>query len=128
VGYNRESDMAKSLVALGTAAVLGTATLTTSHPAAAQPWLLPVIAGAFVGAAAASSYPYSSYPYSSYPYSSYPYSSYPYYNGYNGYGYNGYGYNGYYGSYHPAYYGGYAQPYYAGYGANPTVVIITPHY
>src|SRR5215468_2761867 len=92
--------MAKSLVALGTAAILGAATLTTSEPAAAQPWLLPVAAGfltgAFVDAAAASPYPY--------------------YNGYNGYGYNGY---------YPAYYGGYAEPYYAGYGASPTVVIVT---
>ena len=90
--------MAKNLVALGTAAILGAATLTISKPAAAQPWLLPVAAGlltgAFVGAAAAS----------------------PYY----GYGYNGYGYNGYY----PAYYGGYAEPYYAGYGASTTVVIV----
>ena len=114
---NRENDMARSLVALGTVAVLSTATLTTSNPAAAQPWLLPVIAGslltgAFAGAAAASPYPYY----------------YPYYNGYNGYGYNGY-YNGCCGSsYYPAYYGGYAQPYYPGYGASPTVVIVTPHY
>jgi hypothetical protein len=109
--------MAKTLVALGTVALLGTATLTTSNPAAAQPWLLPVIAGsfvtgAFVGAAAASPYPY--------------------YDGYNGYGYNGYGYNGYgYNSCHyhcGPYYGGYAEPYYGGYRANPTVVIITPHY
>ena len=118
---NRENDMARSLVALGTVAVLSTATLTTSNPAAAQPWLLPVIAGslltsAFAGAAAASPYPYYS-----------PY-YYPYYNGYNGYGYNGY-YNGCCGSsYYPAYYGGYAQPYYPGYGASPTVVIVTPHY
>jgi hypothetical protein len=116
---NRESDMAKSLVALSTAAILGAATLTTSKPAAAQPWLLPVVAGfltgAFVGGAAASPYPYYS------PY--YAYNGY----GYNGYGYNGYGYNGYNG-YYPAYYGGYAAPYYAGYGASPTVVIITPHY
>jgi hypothetical protein len=111
--------MAKSLVALGTAAILGAAPLTTSKPAAAQPWLLPVAAGfltgAFVGAAAASPYPYYS----------------PYY-GYNGYGYNGY-YNGYSchyhcGHYYPAYYGGYAEPYYAGNGASPTVVIIAPHY
>jgi hypothetical protein len=113
--------MAKSLVAVGTAAVLGTATLTTSNPAAAQPWLLPVVAGflagAFVGGATASPYPYYS-PY--YGYSGYGYNGY----GYNGYGYNGYGYNGYY----PAYYGGYAAPYYAGYGASPTVVIVTPHY
>jgi len=114
---NRENDMARSLVALGTVAVLSTATLTTSNPAAAQPWLLPVIAGslltgAFAGAAVASPYPYY----------------YPYYNGYNGYGYNGY-YNGCCGSsYYPAYYGGYAQPYYPGYGASPTVVIVTPHY
>jgi hypothetical protein len=103
--------MAKSFVALGTAAILGAATLTTSKPAAAQPWLLPVAAGfltgAFVGAAAASPYPYYS----------------PYY-GYNGYGYNGYGYNGYYNGYYPAYYGGYAEPYYAGYGASTTVVIV----
>jgi|SRR6516162_8142943 len=60
--------MAKSLVAVGTAAVLGTATLTTSNPAAAQPWLLPVVAGflagAFVGGATASPYPYYS-PYAS---------------------------------------------------------------
>ncbi len=101
--------MARSLVALGTAAVLGTVTLTTSNPAAAQPWLLPVAAGfltgAFVGAAAS-----------------------PYYPPYYGYGYNGYGYNGYYngccGSYYPADYGGYAEPYYAGYGASTTVVIV----
>jgi hypothetical protein len=103
--------MAKSLVALGTAAILGAATLTTSKPAAAQPWLLPVVAGfltgAFVGGAAAPPSPYHS----------------PYY-GYNGYGYNGYGNNGYY----PAHYGGYAAPYYTGYGASPTVVIVTPHY
>ena len=51
--------MAKSLVTLGTAAVLGAATLTTSNPATAQAWLAPVIVGsfltgAFVGAAAAS--------------------------------------------------------------------------
>ncbi len=122
--------MAKRLVALGTAAILGAATLTTSKPAAAQPWLLPVAAGfltgAFVGAAAASPYPYYS-PY--YGYNGYGYNGY----GYNGYGYNGYGYNGYSchyhcGHYYPAYYGGYAEPYYAGYGASPTVVIITPHY
>jgi hypothetical protein len=97
--------MARSLVALGTVAILGTATLTTSKPAAAQPWLLPVAAGfltgAFVRAAAASPYPYYS----------------PYYGGY--YGYYG-GYNGYYNN---AYYG--AQPYYGGYGANTTVVIVT---
>ena len=90
--------MAKSLVALGTAAILGAATLTTSKPAAAQPWLLPVAAGfltgAFVGAAAASPNPYYS----------------PYYGGYGGY-------------YNNAYYG--AQPYYGGYGANTTVVIVT---
>jgi hypothetical protein len=121
--------MAKSLVALSTVAVLGS-TLTTSDPAAAQAWLLPVIAGsfatgAFVGAAA-SPYPYYS-----------PY-SYHYFNGYNGYGYSGYGYNDYYngyscqyhcGPYYPAYYGGYGQPYYPGYGASsPTVVIVMPHY
>jgi hypothetical protein len=133
--------MAKSLVALGTAAVLGTATLTTSNPAAAQPWLLPVVAGflagAFVGGATASPYPYYSpnYGYSGYGYNGYGYNGYGYngygYNGYgyNGYGYNGYGYNGYgYNGYYPAYYGGYAAPYYAGYGASPTVVIVTPHY
>ncbi len=99
--------MARSLVALGTVAVLGTVTLTTPNPAAAQPWLLPVAAGfltgAFVGAAAS-----------------------PYYPPYYGYGYNGYGYNGYYngccGSYYPADYGGYAEPYYA--GASTTVVIV----
>jgi hypothetical protein len=90
--------------------------------------LRPIVLGLRQGqAAAASPYPYHS-----------PY-YYPYYNGYGGYGYNGYGgygNNGYYGypchyhcgSYYPAYYGGYAEPYYAGYGANPTVVIITPHY
>ena len=76
--------MAKNLVALGTAAILGAATLTTSKPAAAQPWLLPVAAGfltgAFVGAAAASPY--------------------------NGYGYNGY-YPAYYGGYAEPYYAGY---------------------
>ncbi len=126
--------MAKRLAALGTAAVLGAATLTTSNPAAAQPWLLPVVAGsfltgAFVGAAASPYYPYSSPYYGGY--NGYGYNGY--YNGYNGYGYNGYGYNGYSCHYHcrpyyPAYYGGYAEPYYAGYGANPTVVIITPHY
>src|SRR5215471_15725985 len=105
--------MAKSLVSLGTAMILGAATLTTSEPAAAQPWLLPVAAGfltgAFVGAAAASPYPY-----------------YPAYYGYNGYGYNDYGYNGYgYNGYYPAYYSGYAEPYYAGYsGASTTVVIV----
>jgi hypothetical protein len=108
----RESDMAKSLVALGTAAILSAATLTTSKPAAAQPWLLPVAAGfltgAFVGAAAASPNPYYS----------------PYYGGYGGYygGYGGY-YGGYGGYYNTAYYG--AQPYYGGYGSNTTVVIIT---
>ena len=118
--------MAKSSVALGTAAILGAATLTTSKPAAAQPWLLPVAAGfltgAFVGAAAASPYPYYSpnysYGYNGYGYNGYGYNGY----GYNGYGYNGYGYNG--GPYYPAYYGGYAEPYYAGYGASPTVVIV----
>ncbi len=125
--------MAKRLVALGTAAVLGAATLTTSNPAAAQPWLLPVLAGsfltgAFVGAAA------SPYPY----YPTYYSGCNGYYNGCNGYynGYSGY-YNGYYNGYschhhcqpyYPAYYGGYAEPYYAGYGANPTVVIVTPRY
>jgi hypothetical protein len=128
--------MAKSLVALGTAAILGAATLTTSKPAAAQPWLLPVVAGfltgAFVGGAAASPYPYYSpyYGYNGYGYNGYGYNGYGYngygYNGYgnNGYGYNGYGNNGYY----PAHYGGYAAPYYTGYGASPTVVIVTPHY
>jgi hypothetical protein len=116
--------MTKSLVALGTATVLGAATLTTSNPAAAQPWLLPVIAGtfltgAFVGAAAASPYPYY-YPYDS-GYNGYGYNGY----GYNGYGYNGYGYNGYgYPCYH------HCQPYYPAYygGYGPTVVIVTPHY
>jgi hypothetical protein len=124
--------MAKTLVALGTVALLGTATLTTSNPAAAQPWLLPVIAGsfvtgAFVGAAAASPYPYYD-GYNGYGYNGYGYNGY----GYHGYGYNGYGYNGYgYNSCHyhcGPYYGGYAEPYYGGYRANPTVVIITPHY
>jgi hypothetical protein len=108
--------MAKSLVALGAAAMLGAATLTTSKPAAAQPWLLPVAAGfltgAFVGAAAASPYPYYP-PYYGYGYNGYGYNGY--YNGYNGYGYNGY---------NPAYYSGYAEPYYAGYGASTTVVIV----
>src|SRR5262249_31306701 len=131
--------MAKSLVSLGTAMILGAATLTTSEPAAAQPWLLPVAAGfltgAFVGAAAASPYPYyngyNGYGYNGYGYNGYGYNGYGYngygYNGYgyNGYGYNGYGYNGYgYNGYYPAYYGGYAEPYYAGYGASPTVVIV----
>jgi len=100
--------MTKTLVALGTAAILGAGTLTTSKPAAAQPWLLPVAAGfltgAFVGAAAASPNPYYS----------------TYYGGYGGYG--GY-YGGYGGYYNNAYYG--AQPYYGGYGANTTVVIVT---
>jgi hypothetical protein len=126
--------MAKSLVALGTAAILGAATLTTSKPAAAQPWLLPVVAGfltgAFVGGAAASPYPYYSpyYGYNGYGYNGYGYNGYGYNGyGYNGYGYNGYGYNGYgYNGY--GYNGGYAAPYYAGYGASPTVVIVTPHY
>ena len=40
--------MAKSLVTLGAAAALGTATLTTSNPATAQPWLAPVIVGSFL--------------------------------------------------------------------------------
>jgi hypothetical protein len=40
--------MAKSLVTLGAAAALGTATLTTSSPATAQPWLAPVIVGSFL--------------------------------------------------------------------------------
>jgi hypothetical protein len=123
-GANRESDMARSLVALGTVAVLGTATLTTSNPAAAQPWLLPVVAGAFLGAAAASPYPYYN-GYNGYGYNGYGYNGY----GYNGYGYNGYGYNGYgYNGYYPAYYGGYGGPYYPGYGAGTTIVIVTPHY
>jgi hypothetical protein len=55
--------MAKTLVALGTAAAIGAAALTTFTPAAAQPWVAPVVAGsvitgAFVGAAVASS-PYN---------------------------------------------------------------------
>jgi hypothetical protein len=52
--------MTKTLVALGTAAAIGAAALTTFTPAAAQPWVAPVVAGsvvtgAFVGAAVASS-------------------------------------------------------------------------
>jgi len=104
--------MAKSLVALGTAAMLGAATLTTSKPAAAQPWLLPVAAGFLTGAFVGAASPYPYYPHG-YGYNGYGYNGY--YNGYNGYGYNGY---------NPAYYSGYAEPYYAGYGASTTVVIV----
>jgi hypothetical protein len=58
--------MAKSLVALGTAAAIGAAALTTSTPAAAQAWIAPVIvgsviSGAVVGAAAASPHYYDPY-------------------------------------------------------------------
>ena len=79
-----------NLVALGTAVILGAATLTTSKPAVAQPWLLPAVAGfltgAFVGGAAASPYygGYSSPYYGGYSYPSYSYGGY--YGGYPGYG------------------------------------------
>jgi hypothetical protein len=55
--------MAKSLVALGTAAAIGAAALTTSTPAAAQAWIAPVIviSGAVVGPAVASPYYYDPY-------------------------------------------------------------------
>ena len=66
VVYEGESDMAKTLVALGTAAAIGAAALTTSTPAPAQPWVAPVVvgsvvAGGMVGAAIASS-PHYYYP------------------------------------------------------------------
>jgi hypothetical protein len=75
--------MAKSLVALGTAAAIGAAALTTSTPAAAQAWITPVIvgsviSGAAVGAAAAS---YCYDPYCQPPPYYQPYAR-PYYQGY----------------------------------------------
>lgn len=66
VVYEGESDMTKTLVALGTAAAIGAAALTTSTAASAQPWVAPVVAGSviaggMVGAAIASS-PHYYYP------------------------------------------------------------------
>jgi hypothetical protein len=43
--------MANSLVALGTAAAIGAAALTTSTPAAAQAWIAPVIVGSVISGA-----------------------------------------------------------------------------
>jgi uncharacterized membrane protein len=81
--------MAKSLIALGTAAALGAVTLTTTpNPAAAQAWLVPVIVGslvtgAFSGAAGSPYYgPYDYYNnYYRYPYYQSSYYR-PYYPGY----------------------------------------------
>ena len=94
--------MAKSLVALGTAAAIGAAALTTPTPAAAQAWLAPVIVGsvltgAFVGAAAASPHYYDPY---------YHHYAQPYYEQYA---------EPYYEQYTEPYYQRYARPYYQGY-------------
>jgi len=103
--------MAKTLVALGTAAAICAAALTTPTPAAAQPWVAPVIvgsviAGGFVGAAVASSpHYYSGYASYDYPACNCPPPADPYV----------YAPRVYYQPYAQPYYQGYAQPYYQRY-------------
>ena len=116
--------MAKSLVALGTAAAIGVAALTTPTPAAAQAWLAPVIVGsvltgAFVGAAAASPHYYDPY-YEQYAEPYYEQYAQPYYEQYTE-PYEQYAqpyyeqYTEPYEQYTEPYYQRYARPYYQGY-------------